>query len=272
MDITRDFGEHLLASTQVRKVRASDTVMRLLAARRHVETAYGGGFVESIDGLAGTRTGRRDWFYYVDGSEAPIGAADYTPRPRDVVQWDYHRWDATLHVPAIVGAYPRPFTLAPDGRRPRTVLECGAHAAPACATVKRTLSRDGATVNTAPLGAPVQPNAVVAVVAPWSAARAVLALRKLESGPSASGVFARFADAGSRLILLDGSGHPAQVAPAGSGLVAATSDSDGTITWIVSGTDETGVSRAAAGLSRQRLRNAFALALLPRAERRLPVG
>ena len=52
--------------------------MRLLQRKYDVKTRYGGGFVQEIDGVAGGREdGRRvDWFYYVNGIEATVGAAE----------------------------------------------------------------------------------------------------------------------------------------------------------------------------------------------------
>ncbi len=93
--------------------------MRLLESKRQVKTSYGGKFVDAIDGPspATSSGGRSDWFYFVNGIEASVGAADRTLSPGDVVQWDYRRWDATMHMPAIVGAYPEPFVRGSGGKR-----------------------------------------------------------------------------------------------------------------------------------------------------------
>ncbi len=50
--------------------------MSLLLRNYPVATRYGGGFVQSIDGLAGGQEGGRpvDWFYYVNGVEARTGS------------------------------------------------------------------------------------------------------------------------------------------------------------------------------------------------------
>src|SRR3954453_17416077 len=69
--VTRDFGQKELSQpTQRDQVRSSDTVMRLLQSAHQVATRYGGGFVQSIDGLAGSRSGEHDWFFYVNGTES----------------------------------------------------------------------------------------------------------------------------------------------------------------------------------------------------------
>ena len=67
--------------------------MRFLRADNDVETRYGGRFVQSIDGLSGQGAGGyADWFYFVNGIEADVGAAEYELSPGDVVQWDYRDW------------------------------------------------------------------------------------------------------------------------------------------------------------------------------------
>ena len=38
-------------------------------------------------------SGRRDWFFFVNGLEAEVGAAEYELSPGDRVQWDYRHWD-----------------------------------------------------------------------------------------------------------------------------------------------------------------------------------
>src|SRR5437588_5799701 len=71
LTVTRDFGSSKVATITRSKVPGSETVMRMLERSFRVSTRYGGGFIESIDGLSGTSE-RRDWFYYVNGIEAPV--------------------------------------------------------------------------------------------------------------------------------------------------------------------------------------------------------
>jgi Domain of unknown function (DUF4430) len=270
--VTRDFGEQRLAGAQVRRVRASDTVMRLLESRRRVETAYGGGFVQSIDGLSGDKSAKRDWFYYVNGQEANVGAADYSLSPGDVIQWDYHRWDGTMHIPDIVGAYPEPFVHGYKGKRLPTRIECEDPPGAACRTVEQRLARAGVTAGVATVGSVGGSDTLVVVVAKWSTARSIVALSTLQSGPALSGVFARFDRSGRRFELLDGGGRAVMTAPPGTGLVAATAQSDTSATWLVTGLDDSGVERAADALDAGALRDAFAVALTPSGEVKLPVG
>ena len=135
--VTRDFGHELLATASEDRVREDQTVMRFLESQRDVETRYGGKFVQSIDGLAGSGpVGREDWFYFVNGIEANVGAADFELSPHDVVQWDHRDWRAAMHIPAIVGAFPEPFLHGYRGKRLPVRVECEDEESAACTRAK----------------------------------------------------------------------------------------------------------------------------------------
>lgn len=269
--VTRDFGQQQLGSVAHRSaVRQSDTAMRFLQSERRVTTRYGGGFVQSIDGLAGDKSAQHDWFYYVNGAEASVGASDYGLSPGDVEQWDYHDWTATMHVPAIVGAFPEPFVHGLSGRRLPTRLECENESSTACSTVRDALERAGVVVTSSEVGSSGGEKILRVEVSKWPLLRQTGAGRTLSQGPRASGVFARF-DAAGRLQLLDTHGRAAGAAPPGSGLVAATQPPGDSIVWLVTGADDAGVARAAAAFTQSTLAGAFAVAATPGGPRRLPV-
>ena len=271
LSVTRDFGRTTVTSAKVKSVRESDTVMRLLQSHAKTTTRYGGKFVQSIDGIAGNSNGgRHDWFYFVNGVEAPTGAADRTLAPGDVVQWDYRRWDASPRVPAIVGAFPEPFLHGQKGKRYPTRIEC-ASSTKSCNTVQSTLDKSGVPAGSGALGSEARGGVLRIEVGKWADLRKLQDLDVLEDGPSASGVFARFSQNGSTLQLLGPDGQVAQEAPPGTGLVAAILPPDQQPLWVVTGVDEAGVTRAAALLDRARLRNAYALAALPSGPARLPL-
>jgi hypothetical protein len=105
--VTRDRGAHVLFDGSV---PAGLTAMQALERRQQVTTRYGGRFVQSIDGVQGDASAQRDWFYFVNGIEADVGATEVKLRPGDVEWWDYRSWrGAGMSVPVVVGAYPEPF-------------------------------------------------------------------------------------------------------------------------------------------------------------------
>lgn len=272
--VTRDFGRELVASAEAESVREGDTVMRFLRANvDDVETAYGGRFVSSIGGLANASGGDpRDWFFWVNGVEAGVGAAEYDLSPGDVVQWDHRRWEGAMRVPAIVGAYPEPFLHGLEGKRLPVRVECAEPGGDACGTVKDRLDAAGVPATGASIGTSAGSEVIRVVVAPWRRARELASLAVIEKGPGESGVFARFGGDGGQLELLDESGDSVRTAPAGSGLVAAISFAEAKSVWVVTGVDDAGVLAAAEALDPDTLRDAFAVAVLPDGPVKLPLA
>jgi uncharacterized protein DUF4430 len=141
--VTRDFG-----GRRVDGARAAPGQSALDALRRtaEVDTAYGGRFVEAIDGLHGDRSAGWDWLYFINGVEADRGAADYRLRPGDREWWDYRYWNDLIHVPVAIGAWPDPFVHGYDGHRPKAVQVVGL---PCSADVAGTLRAAGARLTSA---------------------------------------------------------------------------------------------------------------------------
>jgi hypothetical protein len=262
--VTQDFGARAVRSWSAPQVRGQETVMSLLVRNATVSTRYGGGFVQSIDGLAGGRSGDQpvDWFYYVNGIQASKGAAATNVHPGDHIWWDRHDWGATDDVPAVVGSFPQPFLNGIDGVRLPVRVECADASGSACRTVVSRLRAQGVPAAVAALGGGVGETQTLRVaVGPWSVITAEPALRELDEGPSASGVYARFSPKGTNLTLLDEGGHPAQTLVAGAGLIAAVRSGESAPVWAVTGTDESGVTRAASAFAGSTLRNRFAVAV-----------
>ena len=268
--VTRDFGQVPLRGAKKPDVREGDTVMRFLRSRAKVETRYGGRFVQAIDGLSGTTSGeKRDWFYFVNGIEAPTGASERKLEPGDVVHWDYRRWDAAAQVPAIVGSFPEPFVHGAGGKRFPTRIECADRDAPACDAVSQRLSAVDVAAGFGSLGAQAHGEVLRVMVGTWPQLRDLASLELLEQGPRASGVFARFR--GSGLELLDDAGRRVRTAGRGAGLVAAIVPKEQQPVWVVTGTDDAGVEAAAELLAPEPLRNAYAVAVSGAETVKLPV-
>ena len=105
--VTRDRGGHVLFSGAV---PAGDNAIRTVARKLKVTTRYGGRYLESVNGLEGSLAQQRDWFYFVDGVEGSVSAAEVKLRAGDVLWWDYRHWTpSTMHIPVVAGAYPQPF-------------------------------------------------------------------------------------------------------------------------------------------------------------------
>jgi Domain of unknown function (DUF4430) len=263
LTVTRDFGSEPLSEGVEQGATEGDTVMRLLQSRYEVDTRYGGGFVQAIDGVAGGREDGRqvDWFYYVNGIEAPVGSAERRVSGGERVWWDHHPWDAAQRIPAVVGSYPEPFVSGLEGKRFPVRLVC-VGADRSCEEVETRLGDAGVeAVSRAVIEQSPGEEVLRVIVGPWSEVRRDGVARRLERGPSASGVFARPAPSGTELMLLDTAGRPVRTLRAGAGLVAATAVEAQAPTWLVTGTDDVGVAAAAAALTEERLLEHFAVAV-----------
>ena len=272
--VTRDFGHTSLGSVRLDKVHEGDTVMRMLRSKFDVTTRFGGRFVQSIDGLAGQGAGGQvDWFFFVNGVEADKGAAEWHVSPGDRIQWDRRDWGAAMRVPAIVGAYPAPFTTATGGKRRPVRIECEDVKARACTDARDRLESAGVPLSGSSIGAPGTEGVTRLVVAKWPKARGVRGASALQHGPDESGVFARFSDDGATLELLDEHGHPVRRVHRGDGvgLVFALQPRAKELVWVVTALDDQGLDAGARALDEGKLRDAFAVAVTGDRVEKLPV-
>jgi hypothetical protein len=261
--VTRDFGTRELGERSTGSIAGGETVMRLLQRDFDVETRYGGGFVQEINGVAGGREGGRpvDWFYYVNGILAQDGAAAHRVAGGDRVWWDHHEWDAAAEIHAVVGAFPEPFRSGAAGKRLPVRIDCAAGAEDACDEVGRRLAAAGVKAGRSAAASFGCEGVLRVKVGTWAGIRRDPAVRQLEVGPRASGVFAKPSSSGDRLALLDEDGKTERTLGAGAGLVAATRLGGEAPTWIVTGTDEVGLAAAAAVLEEKSLSRHFAVAV-----------
>ena len=270
--VTREYGRVLVLQRSL-DANESDTVMRLLEGSADIQTRYGGGYVRSIDGIAETERGGDpyDWFFYVDGVESPVGAAEVQVQGGERIWWDYRDWAATNHVPAVVGSWPAPFVDGVEGGRQPVVVECagplrgsfvgsGPTKEPrvawgdACASTRAALEGEGAKLAS---GSPK--GAIRILVGPWDRLRQDPAAHLVEEGPAESGIYADFE--GRELLALDEGGHAARRLGPGAGLVAATSRYGGPPVWLVTGGTAAAVRAAAGLLDAEDLRDHYAVAI-----------
>jgi hypothetical protein len=264
LTVSRNFGAEELGHSKVKSIPGGETVMRQLQRKFEIETRYGGGFVQEIDGVAGGRRSGRpvDWFFYVNGIESEAGAAARRLRPGDRVWWDHHDWGAAMRVPAVVGSFPEPFRSGTAGKRLPVRVECATDQRRSCDEVRKRLEAADVRVSgSGTLGTPAGKGVLRVLVGRWQDLRVDPAARRIEDGPKVSGVFARPSGDGRHIALLDPRGMKIRSLGGGAGLVAATRFVDQQPTWIVTGTDDVGVASAAAALIEDRLKDHFAVAL-----------
>jgi hypothetical protein len=139
--VTRDRGGEVLL---VRAVPAGLTAMQALKRVADVKTRYGGRFVQAVNGIEGSASAGRDWFYFVNGIEADRGAAEYRLHPGDIEWWDYRGWSGSGQVRAVVGAFPEPFLHGYGGKRPPAAVSCHVpRLESTCSRLARIIRADG---------------------------------------------------------------------------------------------------------------------------------
>lgn len=260
--VTRDYGAQVIAGATEGDPSESDTVIRLLDRVAEIETRYGGGFVQSIDGLAGgIEAGRSfDWFFYVDGIESSVGSAEVPIEAGSRIWWDYHDWTDVMRVPAVVGSWPEPLAQSTAQDPEPVVLQCEA-APPICDAAGEQLADAG--ISAEQRDEPSRAPALRILVGDWGEIRGEPVADLLDSRPGASGVFATFERDGRSWSLqaLDERARPVGALGPGAGLVAAVREGDDPPAWLVTGTDEEGTMAAVDSLEPNVLRDRFAVAV-----------
>jgi len=110
--VTRDFGKVVLLEKTI-EIGEDTTALEALQQVAEVETKYGGGFVNAINGISseyqGVNQQKKDWLFYINGISVSTGAKDYILRDGDIQHWDFHDWGFRQFIPAIIGCFPEPF-------------------------------------------------------------------------------------------------------------------------------------------------------------------
>jgi hypothetical protein len=269
--VTANFGDQTLLVRPAAKVSGADTVMRMLERNApRVSTLYSGGFVQSIDGLSGG--GASDWFYYVNGVQAPKGAAETKLHAHDHVWWDRHPWSQAESIPAVVGSFPEPFADGYAGKRWPLRIECTLRSQKPCNAVQSVFAHYGLVASEGCLLCSQYNQTLRVVVGPYTTLSPDPAAALLAKAPGASGVYARFEDHGTHIALLDPRGHTVRTLGAGAGLIAAVRYHGQPPVWYVTGTDAAGVRAAITAFNAATLDGHFAVAVAAGAAIPLPTA
>ncbi len=122
--ITQDFGNELMLDEPV-ILNSGANALDALERVAKVETKYGGGFIEAINGVRSQysqTTVKKDWFFYMNGMSANVGLMDYELSEGDVEHWDFHDWSFHAFIPATIGDFPQPFVGGYQGKNLPTIV------------------------------------------------------------------------------------------------------------------------------------------------------
>lgn len=251
--VTRDFGHQKMFARTVGLVR-DEVGMEVMFRNLDIQTAYGGGFVNAINGLesgytffTGKDRKKLDWFYWVNGILAPVGIAEYRPQPGDVIWWDYHDWSVTMFIPAVIGSYPQPFKNGFWGKNPGTVVMYTPEYREEAGRLKQSLEAGGVRqVDTAPYDPEVlkAPKKYYILLGLWDElAAGSEIIRDINTRNKLVGVYVKFE--GGELKALDFKGNTVS-SHNRAGAVYAYGSSIGSLNpvWVVTGTDDEGLRLA----------------------------
>lgn len=239
--------------------RPGDAVLDILNQNLNIETANGGTFVKSINGVASGYTGKsggkrtkKDWFYWVNGIMASVGADQYIPGPGDVIWWDYHDWSGTMFIPAVIGAYPEPFLRGYSGKNKGAVIFYADGYEQQAQKIKRGLEKFRTPqVTTVPFteeGMAKRTGPAI-VVGTWTDLKQSDILREINERGVKNGLYVKFSDDG--FDLLTPSGETAGTCGKGGGAIVAVGvgSGDAGVLWLVTGVDRQGLENAVTVLS-----------------------
>ena len=250
LDVTSGYGQESIFSGET-AFDGSTTVMDLLTKNVEVDSAYGGSFINGINGLISGYTGgkgeKKDWFFYVNGIISPVGAGDYHLSNGDRVWWDYHLWGDTSFTPAVIGSYPQPFINGFLGENPGTLILTGSGFeadGEALAQSLAALGVENITLDAYSIDKLSDNGKIVIVVAPWQELSEDEFLSGAQENRDKTGLFISLSE--DVFISLDDKGSEVESFTTGSGALFATGTGLGDTSpiWVVTGTDSDGTKNA----------------------------
>jgi len=250
--VTKDFGREEILTKEI-TYEPNMTVMDLLfAANLEIKAGYSGSFVDGINGLvtkgAGLTGERRDWFYFVNGIFADVGALDYFPQPGDVIWWDYRPWKASGASPtAVIGAFPETFQFGYLGTvNPTKIMAYEEDMALAKNLQKRLqdLGVNQVEIMNILEEEIVNPQGPTILLGRWDLIKELEYINRLNTNYARAGVYGFFGD--NNLNLLDHNLKPVQVISQNAGLIISTGQGSGDTNplWIITGIDQEGFTQA----------------------------
>jgi hypothetical protein len=255
--VTEGFGEKVLLDETI-PLEGETTALAALQSVASVETSYGGGFVNAIEGLSSAYGGqhqeKRDWLFYINGISLGSGAGGYSMQPGDTEYWVYRDWSFRQFIPAAVADFPEPFRHGCRGVVYPTTVAYEAGYEKEATLIAESLGE---------LGVKDVAVSELAGLSPEEKASRNLILVGTSKCPpivemnerwNRLGFYHHFTEGG--LEVFDAAGAPAGDYGAGAGVIASTQNPwnpkgvgvGENVAWMVTGMDETGVRAAVEAL------------------------
>lgn len=264
--VTKSFGQELILEETI-QVPAGASAMEALQQVADVDTAYGGGFVNAINGIRSKRSAREDWLFYINGIAANRGAAAYRLSDGDIQHWDFRDWSFRFFIPAIIGDFPGSFLHGYRGQvRPTVIAYADGLSQDAEALKDRLIGLGVENVFTQDTSALTENDKQHSNLILLGTKDSAL-VSELNRIWDRMGFFVRFDD--DVMVVHDAEGEASARYGAASGVIQATQSpwnpkgigASENVVWMVSGTDEAGVRSAVDALINRHdeFRYAFAI-------------
>lgn len=251
--VTQDFGRELMFGETI-EIEQDSNAMDALRQVAEIETAYGGGFVNAINGVRsqyrGSHSAKKDWFIIANGILTNTGALDYTMHPGDIEHWDFHDWSFNHLIPAIAGHFPEPFLHGYEGKVYPTVVAYHGNLKKEAEDITGELSQLGVESISAKSVNELSEDEKKSCNLILLGDKDCELISEMNQVWKRMGFFAHFDE--GKLVVLNPKGKIAAEYGNGSGLIQATQslwNPKGigvcqNVVWMVSGTDEAGVKVA----------------------------
>lgn len=243
--VTQDFSKSSLLDTKINHTNQS--VMQLLKEACEVKTTCAGAFVASINNVENVKTSeQKNWFYYINGIMAHVGAKKYYPEAGDIVWWDFHSWSENAYIPAVIGAYPQPFLSGYAGQTKETIILYVPSLNAKTTKFKNTLEELGAqNIKLKPCNnqALKDNNKILIIVGCWQDLKQYSTIQDVFKNYRKLGLFVKFED--DKLQIMDIYGKKQKEFKKAAAIVA-TKGGIGLsgLMWLVTGTDDDSVRDA----------------------------
>ncbi len=252
LQVTKDFAQETIFAKNL-KIDSSKSVMNILQDNLQVDTAYGGSFINSINGMksgytntSGDKKQKMDWFYYVNGIMTAVGAGDYIPVKGDNIWWDYHSWGNTTFTPAVIGAFPQPFLNGYENKNPGTLILTTEEQKSSAEKIQKKLKELGVKnieIKDYSKDALEQSEKITLVVALWSEIKNSPFWQGIMENKNKTGLFVNF---NNKVEALNINGKVMRTFTENTGVILATGSGlgDSTPLWLVTGYDLKGLQNA----------------------------
>lgn len=278
--ITKDFGREIIFDNSV-VIEDGFTVYDILDENLDIESNSGGNFITSISGLetynGGSKEGRLDWFYYVNGICCNVGAMDYDLNVGDVIWWDYHVWKSMKSSNStVIGKFPEPFLHGFNNKILPTTIMCSKDNENLANDLYDTLDKKGVSsviVKEWDYKEIENRTGPMIILGEWNELRSIEYFSEFNEAYKRTGTYVHFND--DNLELTNYLGEVSRREKENAGVIISHGDGlgDESPLWLVIGVDHKGLENAIEILSNnpEKISNFYSAAVVSSELIRLPL-